>query len=168
MRGIIKMYFFMLLKIIRSTCRLLAQGFVGQRLCLGKMLSPLLYGKLPWILCILAKGERMKNEGRLEFWWNKGTGSAVTKVVATCALPLDYNRERSVCGAFDYISQQRPLGVLLLGCHHLHSSDLVSTLMNKQTVPILLSTRGCSWKIQMMWRFAPQSYKLLNFSYTAD
>lgn len=91
-----------------------------------------------------SRKQRMKNERCVEFWWDGGTGSVITRSSqhALCRL-ITIGRE--VCGAFDYMSQQRPLGVLLVGWHHLHSSDLVSALMNKtQVVRIFLCTRGCS------------------------
>lgn len=34
-----------------------------------------------------------------------------------------------MCEAFDYMSQQRPLEVLLVGWHHSHSFDVVSALV---------------------------------------
>lgn len=91
-----------------------------------------------------SRKQRMKNEGCVEFWWDGGTGSVITRSSqhALCRL-ITIGRE--VCGAFDYMSQQRPLGVLLVGWHHLHSSDLGSALMSKTQVAwIFLRTRGCS------------------------
>lgn len=45
----------------------------------------------------------MKNERCMEFWWDEGTGSIITKVVTTCALPLDYKKERSVWGVWLHV-----------------------------------------------------------------
>lgn len=99
-----------------------------------------------------SRKQRMKNERCVEFWWDGGTGSVLTRSSqhALCRL-ITIGRE--VCGAFDYKSQQRPLGVLLVGWHHLHSSDPVPALMEKKNtrvVRIFPCTRGCSaGKIQM-------------------
>lgn len=114
----------------------------GQRSRYTKSHSPLLHGER---LASRDPGgeQRMKNERCTEFWWDEGT-AALQQRSSQHALRRLITKGREVCEAFDYMSQQRPLGVLLVGWHHLHSSDLASALMNKQRVRILLSTRGCS------------------------
>lgn len=73
----------------------------GQGSRYTKSHSPLLHGEQLRHPGTLAGNKRMKNERRAEFWWDEGTGSVVTKIVATCAPPLDY--KRSVWGVWLHV-----------------------------------------------------------------
>ena len=90
--------------------------------------------------------KRMKNERCMEFWWDKGTGSVITKIVTTCAPPLDYKRERSVWGVWLHVPAEAIRGSTCRdGIIYTHLIWRLRVLMNKQRcVWILLSTRGCS------------------------
>lgn len=74
-----------------------------------------------------------------------------------------------MCEAFDYMSQQRPLRVLLVGWHHLHSSDPVSVLMNKECKSS--GALGGALQEKETIRISAQVLKLLlflNFFVSAD
>lgn len=74
-----------------------------------------------------------------------------------------------MCEAFDYMSQQRPLRVLLVGWHHLHTSDPVSVLMNKECKSS--GALGGALQEKQMIQMSTQVSKLLqypNFTVSAN
>lgn len=108
-------------------------NFQVQRSQHTKSHSPPLHGERLWHPGTAARNKRMKNERCTEFWWDGGTGCVITRSSQHAHRRL-ITIGREECEAFDYTSQQRPLGVLLVGWRHLRSSDLVSGWWTKQSL----------------------------------
>lgn len=129
--------------LLQKVCCRSQDNVRGQRSQHSKSLTP---PSVPWRAAVASRDpgseQKMKNESCMEFWWDEGTGSVLTKIISTCILPLDYKGERSVWGVWLHVPAEA-IRVPLWRWHHLRSSDVAS---DQQTtgVWILLSTRGCS------------------------
>lgn len=107
--------------------------------------------------------QRMKNERCTEFWWDEGTGSVITKVVTTCALPLDYKRERSVWGVWLHVPAEAIRGSTC----RMASFTLIwsGVCADEQTkCESSWSLGGALEERQMIWISAPQSLEVVTVS----
>lgn len=107
----------------------------------------------------------MKNEKRMEFWWDEGTGSVITKVVTTCAPPLDYKRERSVWGVWLHVPAEAIRGsTCRIASFTLIWSDVCA---DEQTTigEASWALGGALQESQMIWICEPQSFDAGTVSY---